>query len=67
MAAHVEQGGGVAFGIAEQDDRFVADPPSQRLFGDLIGPGGDVPGIMDELSGALPDAVRLVERRLSGT
>jgi hypothetical protein len=52
VAAHVEQRAGVAHGVAEPHHRLVADPSSERLFGDLVGPG--LPGIADEHSRALP-------------
>src|SRR6185503_20965552 len=48
MATAVDQRGGPPLAVAEQDDRLVADAARQRLLSDLVGPGGDVPGIADQ-------------------
>jgi hypothetical protein len=48
VAAHVQKGGRVALGVAEQHDRVIEDTPRERTVGDVVGPGGDIPGIADE-------------------
>jgi hypothetical protein len=53
VAAHVQQGGNVVLLVAEQYDGLVADAAGQGCFGNLIGPGGNVPGVADEHGGFL--------------
>ena len=53
VAAHVEQRRDAVLLVAEQHDGLVADAAGQRGFADLIGPGGDVPGVADEHGGFL--------------
>ena len=51
VAAHVEQRRDAVLPVAEQHDGFVADPAGERRLADLVGPGGDVPGVADEHGG----------------
>jgi len=48
VTAAVFQGAHIAVGIAVDDDRLVHNRPRQKSVVDLLGPGGDVPGITHE-------------------
>jgi hypothetical protein len=54
VAAHVEQGRDAVLLVAEQHDGLVADAAGQRRLADLVGPGGDIPGVADEHGGFPP-------------
>src|SRR5260370_5561592 len=48
VAAAVEQRGRLAARVAEEHDRVVADAAGERFFLELVGAGGNVPGVSNK-------------------